>query len=87
MLFDKMHLSTKLGLIAAIFFVLFIRGGIAAEGQFTDSGYSGPNLIQQVPLLAGIALLPGLEAKALIPHSLWIGLLRTRWHSVCFLCR
>ena len=64
MLFDKMHFSTRFGLIAAIFFVPFSFGAIAAEGQFTDSGNSGQNLIQQVSLPAGIALLPGLEAKA-----------------------
>jgi len=63
MLFNRMHLSTRFGLIAAIFFVLLSWGGIAAEGQFTDSGYSGANLIQPVSLPAGITLPPGLEAK------------------------
>jgi hypothetical protein len=64
MLFDKMHPMARFGLTAAIFFVLFSWGGIAAEGQYTDSGNFGPNPIHPISLPAGIVVPPGLEAKA-----------------------
>jgi len=54
---------TRLGFIAAIFFVLLGWGEIAAHGQYANSGDVGANLIHQVSLPAGITLPTGLEAK------------------------
>ncbi len=73
MLLDKMHLSARFSLIVAIF-VLLSWGGIAADGELIDSGYTEPNLIQQVSLPAGITLPPGIEAK-LFNSSIAIGAL------------
>jgi hypothetical protein len=73
MLLNGMHISSRLGLIAAIFFAILYQGGIGAQCQLDDPSYSAFGILETGRLHAEIVLPPGIEALAFIPPPLCKG--------------